>query len=93
MTWSGARVTRARAWWAARILELERAGKPIRCPFCDQPVTLDQPWDVDHAEKRADGGALWSRDNQRPAHRACNQSDGASYGNRRRSPRGRRIRG
>jgi hypothetical protein len=90
--WSGARVTNARAYWAARILEHARAGRPILCPFCDKPVTLAEPWDVDHALELVDNGAL-GRHNQRPAHRSCNRSSGAATGNRRRTRSSRRIRG
>lgn len=89
--WTGSRVTADRAYWAARILAAANAGKPLLCPFCDLPMALTEPWDVDHDEKRIDGGAL-GRTNQRPAHRSCNRSDGARVGNTRRSRARRRIR-
>lgn len=98
-TWTGSRVTADRAWWAARIIQNANAGTPLLCPFCGLEVKLDRPWDVEHLDKRADGGHL-GRSNQTPAHRLkadCpgggNLSDGASYGNRRRSRRARRLRG
>lgn len=89
--WTGSVVTAARAYWAARILEANDKGRPLLCPFCDNPVSLEVPWDVDHDDKRIDGGFL-GRANQRPAHRACNRSDGARVGNTRRSRARRRIR-
>jgi hypothetical protein len=85
-------VTNARAYWAARILEHANAGRPILCPFCGLPVTLDKPWDVDHAELLDTGGIL-GRPNQRPSHRGCNRKAGAQHGNRKRSRLSRRIRG
>lgn len=90
-SWTGSRVTADRAYWAARILEALAKGKPLLCPFCDSIVALDIPWDVDHDEKRIDGGIL-GRTNQRPAHRSCNRADGARVANARRSRARRRIR-
>lgn len=89
--WTGSRVTADRAYWAGRILSALNAGKPLLCPFCDNVITLEVPWDVDHDDKRIDGGFL-GRSNQRPAHRGCNRSDGARVANRRRSRARRRIR-
>lgn len=102
--WTGSRVTQDRAYWAMRILEAIRAGNPLRCPFCNLPLDLTKPWDIDHDDKRIDGGAL-GRSNQRPAHRLVvdcpksathagggNRADGARAGNARRSRARRRIR-
>jgi hypothetical protein len=96
--WTGSRVTADRAYWASRILAAANAGRPLECPFCGLPLGLTIPWDIDHDEKRIDGGIL-GRGNQRPAHRLAadcpgggNRADGARAGNARRSRARRRVR-
>lgn len=89
--WSGARVTTYRGYWRARILEADLAGRPLRCPFCPDPVMPGQPFDIDHVVKRDEGGPL-GLTNQRPAHAGCNRGDGARVTNEKRSRRRRRIR-
>lgn len=81
--WHGPRATRARALVAATL--------PAPCTRCALPVDGTVPWDVDHVQALAEGGALWDPTNHGPAHARCNRAAGARMGNYRRSGRGRRL--
>ena len=101
MTWSGRKVTRARAYWRARIIA---AGGVWPCWRCRRPVTADT-FTVGHLIDRALGGSATDPANQAPECRACNFRAGGRLGaavtNSRRpttvarldSERGRGIRG
>ena len=52
---------RRRRQWQERI----RAGEPVLCGRCGQPIGDDQPWDLDHDDVNP---AI-----ERPAHRGCNR--------------------
>lgn len=71
--WAGTPVTRARAYWAARLpLPCSRCGKPV-IPDTTKP---DHGWQVDHwpIPRELGGTDTW------PAHRTCNLLAGAKRG-------------
>lgn len=73
MTWSGRKVTTARAQWAPRL--------PLPCgKSCGRLVTADQPWTVGHIIDRALGGSETDPANQWPEHPKCNYSAGGRIG-------------
>lgn len=95
---SGHRVTELRAKWARVILEKWQAGMPLECAaaVCVMPTRAIGPgssWDLGHPVAIAEGGTVWNPAELRPEHSRCNRTDGANIANRRRSARGRRIRG
>lgn len=71
MTWSGRKVTKARALWAARL--------PLPCRRCGRPVHPGQRWQVGHVIDRARGGSD-HLENQWPEHAYCNESAGGKLG-------------
>lgn len=84
--WTGSRVTKARAYWAAQIENGVAMGVPITCGRCDQPLDGITPWDVGHITALAEGGDI---NRHWPEHSSCNRRDGA----RRTNARKRRMRG
>lgn len=74
-------VHRTAAWAAARrrALPLITASLPAPCVNCGRPVFPNQDWQVGHIVSAALGGEL-SLSNLGPAHRHCNQLDGARLG-------------
>lgn len=72
MSWSGRKVTTARALWLPRL--------PLPCRRCGRPVTADQRWTVGHVVDRALGGAETDPGNQWPEHARCNYSAGGKLG-------------
>jgi 5-methylcytosine-specific restriction endonuclease McrA len=51
------------------------AGRPVTCPYCNQPIRPGQRFDVDHAIPRIHGGTDL---HLRPAHTSCNRAAGAT---------------
>jgi len=70
-TWSGRKVTNARAYWAARL--------PLPCRRCGRPVLKTQNWHVGHIHDRALGGSD-RISNTYPEHARCNTSAGGKQG-------------
>lgn len=68
-----------------RLADFVTAGVAV-CSKCGQPVEPGQAWDVDHripqdvAPHLIDAPSNWAI-----AHRSCNRSAGAAYGNRKRA--------
>jgi 5-methylcytosine-specific restriction endonuclease McrA len=78
--WVGAYSTRARA----RLRPMVEAGAAT-CSICALPIAPDALWDIDHLTPRdIDPSLTHDPDNQGVAHRRCNRSRGAVYGNTRR---------
>lgn len=74
-------VTDARRYWTFRIHEAAKAGEPLACYRCAQPVMPTDEWDVDHVVGRNDGGRVRDTNNQWPSHSRCNRADGAAITN------------
>lgn len=70
-TWSGRKVTNARAYWATRL--------PLPCRRCGKPVLATQRWHVGHIRDRYAGGSD-AITNQWPEHERCNTSAGGKAG-------------
>lgn len=95
---SGHKVTTLRKRWERVILAHWIQGNPLECAadVCVMPTRQIGPgstWDLGHPLAIAEGGPMWDPDSLRPWHARCNRVDGAQIANRRRSARGRRIRG
>ena len=67
-TWSGRKVTSARAYWAKRL--------PRQCHLCGRIVDGSTPWVVEHITERSRGGSTTSRSNQGVSHRTCSDRSG-----------------
>ena len=79
MTWSGRKVTRARAYWSSRL--------PLPCRRCGRVVLRSHRWHVGHIIDLALGGSETDPANQWPEHGACNEQAGGRLGAARRNAR------
>ena len=78
--WGGGRASKARAQLQITIDQ----GSAI-CSKCGRAVAPGQLWDVDHRVNRDQApGLTYEPTNWAVAHRSCNRSAGAKYGNRKR---------
>lgn len=71
-SWSGRKVTAARAYWAPRL--------PLPCWRCGRQLTRYGPWTVGHIVDRALGGSKTDPANQWPECPKCNFSAGGKRG-------------
>lgn len=71
MTWSGRKVTTARAYWRSRL--------PLPCYLCPGIVHTTDRWVVEHKVPRASGGSD-DQSNQWVSHRSCSNRQGARMG-------------
>lgn len=89
MTWSGRKVTNARARWRPVVEAGEAICWRCRRVIVPDPTRRDGGWHVGHVEDRALGGALGPT-NQAPEHADCNLKAGGRLGaaitNARRNP-------
>jgi hypothetical protein len=69
----GAHHQQVRRTWAPRV-----ATGHIDCYRCGHPIQPGTPWDLGHTTDRTDHTG--------PEHRHCNRSEGATRGNRMRTP-------
>jgi 5-methylcytosine-specific restriction endonuclease McrA len=46
---------------------------PARCQICGRMIRPGDPFELDHIQPRALGGALYDPANLRPLHRSCNR--------------------
>lgn len=96
-TWSGTYVKKARAYWARQIANAAGMGTPLMCSFhgtdpaCPGAVLPGMEWDVDHLTPRVQGGALFAKANQGPAHSRCNRAAGARITNTKRTQQAKRL--
>jgi len=80
-SWTGHKVTKARATWTQRL--------PLPCYQCKRPVYPGTAWVVEHMTPRSQGGTL-GPENQWVSHRHCSDRSGgrmaAAITNTRRRP-------
>lgn len=62
----------------------------IDCTICGAPIVTGMKWDLDHAEPRTFGGAVWDVDAIAPAHSSCNRRLGQRITTAKRRARARR---
>lgn len=79
--WSGRTVTDARRYWTFRIHEAAKAGEPLACYLCANPVLPTDAWVVEHVVPRSVGGPVRQRTNQWVSHARCSSQSGAAMTN------------